>query len=158
TCTTPTSGSLNLATISTGLPVGCEPAGSLYDVWYNFTAQASTHTVTLGNFGAGFTNRAVQLYSGTCGSLTSIQCGTTTLTGTGLTPGNTYYVRVSQVGSSPTSTSTFNICITNPLAPPINDECAGSTLLTAYGTSCSGSTSGTLLASTPRTAPIGCAT
>src|SRR5690606_29896923 len=106
----------------------------------------------------GITNPAIQLYSGTCGSLTSLQCGTNTLTGTGLTIGNIYYVRVSNIGSMPGSGSTFNICVTHPPPPPANDECAGSTLINTYGTSCGGTTSGTLLASTPSTVPIGCAT
>jgi len=52
----------------------------------------------LGN-ASNFTNPEIQLYSGTCGSLTSIACGTTSLSQS-VTNGATYYVRVSHVGSS----------------------------------------------------------
>jgi trimeric autotransporter adhesin len=73
-----TAGSFTMVTASTGLPAGCESVGAHYDLWYSFVAATSTHTVTLSSFTAG--NPEVQLYSGTCGSLTSIACGTTGVT------------------------------------------------------------------------------
>src|SRR6266496_5241714 len=82
-CTT-TAGSLDLTTASTGLPAGCESAGTHYDVWYKFVAASTTHTVTISSL-VNISNSEIQLYSGSCGSLTSIQCGTTSLTSTGLT-------------------------------------------------------------------------
>ncbi|MBX9783463.1 MAG: hypothetical protein K2X48_09240 [Chitinophagaceae bacterium] len=43
-----TSGTLTGATISAGVPAGCG-SGSQYDVWYQFTANSSNHTITLSN-------------------------------------------------------------------------------------------------------------
>src|SRR5258705_502580 len=81
---------LKNATASAGIPVGCAPVGTHYDVWFQFTAASTSHTVTISNLQSNFTNPRVQLFSGTCGSLSSLVCGTTTMTGTGLTIGNTY--------------------------------------------------------------------
>ena len=132
---------LRYAAASAGLPAGCESVGVHYDVWFSFTALSTTHTVTISNLGSNITNPELQLYSGTCGSLTSIVCGATTLTGTGLTIGNTYFVRVSNIGSIPTSNlnSRFDICVTHPPASPVNDNCSSATTLIS-GSTCSTTT------------------
>src|ERR1043165_8885261 len=63
------------------------------DIWFSFTATAGSHLLTL-NTSSGF-DAYMQLYSGTCGSLTSLQCSDpNTFTASGLTIGQTYYVRV----------------------------------------------------------------
>ncbi|MEO8588410.1 MAG: T9SS type A sorting domain-containing protein [Flavobacteriales bacterium] len=69
------------------------------DVWYSFTATAPE--MTIGGIPNGTMDIAMELFSGTCGSLTSIDCadvlgsgGTDTLVTSGLTVGNTYYLRV----------------------------------------------------------------
>lgn len=113
-----TAGTLVNATASTGLPAGCESGGNHYDVWYKFVAANSVETITVSGQGASFTNPEIQLYSGGCGTLTSLQCGATSITASTLTSGTTYYVRVSNIGSSLTSNGGFNICVTNP-APPL---------------------------------------
>jgi len=114
-----TSGTLINASASGGLAVGCESAGTHYDVWYKFVATNTTHSISLSGQGANFTNPEIQLYNGAaCGSLTSIACGTTSLTSS-VSIGLTYYVRVSNVGSSPGSNGGFNICITHPVPPVI---------------------------------------
>jgi hypothetical protein len=106
------------ASASTGFPAGCASGGTHYDVWYSFTAVSATHTVTISSQGTNFTNPEIQLYSGSsCGSLSSITCGTTTLTSSSLSIGSTYYVRVSNIGSSPASNGGFNICVTHPTPP-----------------------------------------
>ena len=146
-------GTFSLVTASTGLPAGCESVGTHYDVWYSFVAAASTHTVTLSSFTAG--NPEVQLYGGTCGSLTSLACGTTSVSSTSLTAGATYYIRVSNVGVSPGS-ATFNICVTHP-SIVARDECTSSTNLIS-NTGCT-YTSGTLVGATASGGiPTGCAT
>lgn len=153
-----TAGSLDLVTPSTsGLPVGCESAGTHYDVWYKFTSVSTIQIISLSSLGANVTNPEIQLYSGTCGAFTSLACGTSSLTATGLTIGTTYYVRVSNVTSNPSGTggvAGFNICVTHVL-PPANDDCAGAiTLSTA--TSCS-NTAGTVVGATATTGlPSGC--
>ena len=111
---------LKNATASAGIPVGCAAGGTHYDVWFQFIAQATSQTVTISSLQSSFTNPEIQLFSGTCGSLISVACGTFTLTGTGLTIGNTYYVRVSNIGSQITSNQDrFDICVTHPNPPPL---------------------------------------
>ena len=120
------------ATASAGIPVGCAAGGTHYDVWFQFIAQATSQTVTISSLQSSFTNPEIQLFSGTCGSLISVACGTLTLTGTGLTIGNTYYVRVSNIGSQITSNQDrFDICVTHPNPPPSNDNCSSATTLTS---------------------------
>lgn len=69
------------------------------DVWYSFTATATD--MTIGGAPAGSMDIAMQLFSGSCGSLTPIACGDQAGQGgaddmiaTGLTVGQTYYFRV----------------------------------------------------------------
>lgn len=119
TSCTNTAGSVNNATSTTGLPSGCESAGTHYDVWYKFVAANTVETITLSTTGANFTNPEMQLYSGTCGSLSSIACGTSSVTSSTLSIGSTYYIRVSNVGTLVTTNGGFNICVTNPSAPTL---------------------------------------
>jgi hypothetical protein len=67
-----TQANLSGATASTGIPAGCASAGTHYDIWYSFTAQSSSHTVTISNRQANFTNPELQIFSGTCGSFNII--------------------------------------------------------------------------------------
>jgi hypothetical protein len=119
---------LRNATASTGIPVGCASGGTHYDVWFQFTAASSTQTVTISSLQSGITNPEIQLFSGSCVTLTSLICGTITFTATGLTVGNTYYIRVSNVGAS-VNNGRFDICVTHPPAVPANDNCGGATTL-----------------------------
>ena len=123
-CST-TAGSLTYASYTTGggLP-GCGPV--THDAWYSFVAQTTNPTITIGTL----TNPRCQIFSGTCGSLTSIACsGSGTLVTSGLTIGNTYYVRVY---SSSNASGAFTICITDPAAP--NGTCATAAVLTPGAT------------------------
>jgi hypothetical protein len=141
---------LGTATDNASTPLGCAAAGTYYDYWYSFTAASTTQTITLSNIGTRITAPRIQLYSGTCGSLTSVACSSsphTSLTQTGLTIGATYYVRISQYGAFGGSGNyKIDVCITHPITPPTNDECANSVLLTS-GVSCS-SVTGNLFYST----------
>ncbi len=118
-----TTGSLDLSTATAGLPAGCESVGTHYDVWYKFVAGSTYELISISSLGANITNPEIQLYSGNCASLTSLACGTTSITYSSFTVGNTYYVRVSQVGSNPVGTGTvaqFSICVYHP-APATYD-------------------------------------
>ncbi|QNA45143.1 RHS repeat domain-containing protein [Lacibacter sediminis] len=141
---------LSSATESSGIPLGCAAAGTYNDFWYSFTAVSTSHTITLSNIGTRITAPRIQLYSGACGSLTSVACSSsphTSLTQTSLTVGAVYYIRISQYGAfGGTGNYRADICITHPVAPPANDECANSTLLTS-SISCT-STTGNLFYST----------
>ena len=138
-------GTIESATAS-GSPTGCASGGTHYDVWYKFVATNTTHIVTISGLGSNFNNAEIQLYGGSCASLTSIICGTTTLYYSALSIGATYYIRVSNIGSSPAINGDFNICLTHPLPPPANDDCAGAITLTS-GTNCS-NTAGTVVSAT----------
>ena len=59
-----TSASLNGATASSGIPVGCASGGTHYDIWYRFTTVGTSHTVTISNRGSNFTNPELQIFSG----------------------------------------------------------------------------------------------
>lgn len=119
TCGTSTNGNTVGATQS---QAGC--AGTADDdVWYSFNATSSSHTVTVTP--NTLSDAVLQVFSGTCGSLTSLACvdstfgsGTETTTLSGLTAGITYFVRVHS-WSNASGNGTFSICVTTP-PPPIN--------------------------------------
>lgn len=137
-----TAGSVVAATTNStvaGSPCG---AGSFRDVWYRFVAVSTSHTVTIsGNtFGGGGARARTEVYSGSCGTLASAGAcisGNGNATYTGLTIGNTYYVRIY---SNTNNTGNFNICITHTALA--NDNCSGAVTLTPAST-CTG-VSGTL--------------
>jgi hypothetical protein len=108
------------ATASSGIPT-CSSAGvnADDDVWYKFTATNVIEVVTVQG-GVGF-NAVIQLFSGTCGLLSSIQCvnnlangQTETLTASGLTINQTYYIRVFHGGIGGGS-GNFSINVSTPL-------------------------------------------
>src|SRR6185295_7352968 len=104
-------------------------------------------TITVGG---ALANPRCQIFSGTCGSLTSITCsGSGTLATSGLTIGNTYYVRVY---SSSNASGAFTICITDPAAP--NGTCATAAVLTP-GATCT-TVAGNLAASNQTNPTAGC--
>jgi len=147
-----TSGSFTLATASPTSRCPCGP-GPYYDLWYVFVATASaTHMINLGNLGASLAtaNLRIQLFSGSCAGLTSVNCisGAATLTQAGLVNGATYYVRVGYTAYQLASGngSNFTICVTTAAAPPANDNCSGAISLTSSST-CT-NTSGTLINAT----------
>lgn len=131
-------------------PGGCPSAGTAtFDVWYTFVATSTTHAATVSNLGSNLTaaNTYIQLFSGTCGSLTSRGCQPLStnngrLTDVSLTIGQTYFIRV-YVTTNPIASSTsnwnFSICLQQP---PPNDNCSGAITLIS-GASCS-NTTGTL--------------
>lgn len=144
TCTNVT-GTIASATYIASGAVACSGTDR-YDVWYTFVAQRTNPTITISGAGAGFLTPRIQVLSGTCGSFTSVGCGTSTYTPTGLTVGNTYYVRVYSTNNPiPNANADFSICITDPPAP-VNDNCSGAILLNSAA-ACT-NTAGTLLNAT----------
>lgn len=90
------------------------------DVWFSFVATSTTHTVLI-SADPGF-DAVVDIRSGACDG-TNIDCADDNGAGgdeevevTGLTNGNTYYVRVYSFG---TTSGTFDVCVTTP-PPPAN--------------------------------------
>ena len=142
TSCSPTSGTIANATVSGMAKASCDAssASSLKDVWYKFTAAATTHTITL-TPSSGL-DGVLSLYTTCSGS--QLGCsdngggpgGTEKINASGLTIGNTYYVRIYSYGSSTPTTNTFNICVTSPSSnppppPPVN--CSKTLLTTIEG-------------------------
>jgi hypothetical protein len=124
-CGTVTAGTVANATASSQATAPCFGTPD-DDVWFSFVATSTTHRVSLLNVAGSTTDMYHAVYSGSCGTLTNILCSDADVSNpTGLTPGNTYYVRVYTYTSTPGQTSTFNICIGSPPPPPPNDNCAG---------------------------------
>lgn len=97
------------------------------DVWYEFVANSTEMTIKVDPT-VGY-DAVIQLFSGTCASLSSIQCedinglnGAETLEATGLTIGNTYKFRVYHYGVG-SGTSTFQVCVLGLAAPTNNTAC-----------------------------------
>jgi hypothetical protein len=127
TCT-PTTGTTAAATQSIPAITCATFTGDANDdVWYQFVATATNATIEVQG-SAGF-DAVVDLRSGACTG-TNIDCADATIDGglemipaTGLTIGNTYYVRVYHWATAAPTTSTFDICVYDtPPAPP-NDDC-----------------------------------
>lgn len=90
------------ASADPSVPLGCATGNPDDDVWFTFTAVKDHAIITLNNFGSDLTsaNAMLQLFSGAPGSLTSISCGRGIINQlSGITPGNTYYVRVYSSGT-----------------------------------------------------------
>lgn len=144
-----TAGTLIGASPSTIASIGCGVANR-NDVWYSFVAYASNTTITLSSAPA---NPRIQLFSGSCASLTSVACASgTSLNVTTLIPGITYYVRIYTDPSTISASNTFNICVTH--AAPSNNDCAGAITITS-NTSCV-NTTGSLNLATASGGALGC--
>lgn len=129
-CGTVTAGTVSCASASSPATAPCFGTPD-DDVWYKFVATATSHRVSLTNVAGSTTDMYHSIYSGTCGTLTNIACNDADLTDvTGLTIGNTYYVRVYTWTSTGGQTSTFNVCIGTPPPPPSNDAPCSSILAT----------------------------
>ena len=155
-----TAGTLKSATVSLpAIGTSCGTAGA--DVWYSFTAQSAYPVITLSGTGSnlGTTNARIQLFSGACGSLSSLGCvtgnsfATATVYPAGLTPLTTYYIRIYSNTLVPTGANwTFNICVTD--LTPANDLCANAVALTSAA-GCA-ATTGTLAYATAAITPSSC--
>lgn len=128
-CSSPVSGTTTGATQSIA---GCTGTAD-DDVWYQFVATASSHQIVVTPI-AGM-DPVVQLFSGPCSSLISLACQDSygdgvaeTINYSGLTPGNTYTIRVYHYFAG-SGTGNFTICVTNPPPAPSNDDCANATPL-----------------------------
>ena len=121
------------------------------DVWYSFVANGTQHTIVVTPTGGA--SLFTDVYTVACPTSSTVaisHSGSTTLL-TGLTPGTTYTVRVSNAYSSAGFLSpadgAFTICVDNANPPPANDECAGAIGLGTINSTCT-STSGTLFGAT----------
>ncbi|NNK54151.1 MAG: hypothetical protein HKO97_06265, partial [Flavobacteriaceae bacterium] len=89
------------------------------DVWYNFVATSNNHTITVTP--NTLNDAVVELLSAPCNG-TSLFCADNTtgsapevINASGLTPGNTYYIRIYSWGGAGNQ-GTFNVCVTTGAA------------------------------------------
>lgn len=125
TCTTQPAGTVAGATASSGAPTVCTGTAD-DDVWFSFVATTTSVTVALNNVTGSTTDLVHQVVSGACGSQVQVSCSDpNSSTVTGLTIGQTYYLRVFTWTSTGGQTSAFNVCVSEVPPPPANDACAG---------------------------------
>ncbi|HEX7847748.1 MAG TPA: PQQ-dependent sugar dehydrogenase [Chitinophagaceae bacterium] len=157
--TTYNTGSVWIATASSGIPAGCSTGDPDDDVWFKFTPAATILNVDLSAIGSNLSTSGarLQLFSGTCTGLTSVACGTTSLAAT-VTSGTPYYIRVYSAGTGSiggtVTGSAFSITAT-ATSPPANDECSNATTLTNGATNNAGTV---WAASASAGIPVGCST
>lgn len=122
-CTLINPGTLEGATTS-NVPNTC-PGTANDDVWFQFTATATSHLIQFDNIQGAPTNINHAVFEGVdCDSLINISCSDPNQSLVqNLTIGDTYYIRVYSSGTIPFVTTTFDLCISQLPEPPVNDEC-----------------------------------
>jgi gliding motility-associated-like protein len=139
-CATPTTVLTNPALVCTNTATGTFTGGTAStqtntcggtaneDIWFEFVATHTAHIFTISNAVGNDTFIYHAVYSGACGALTQVVCGTgNTSVANNLVIGQTYKVRVwtwNGTTVAPANT-TFQLCITTPPPPPANDPCSG---------------------------------
>lgn len=123
-CTTVTAGTVNNATASFNA-MGCAGPTANDDVWYSFVATSSEHDVTLSNVAGSTTDLYHAVYGGTCSNTgTELVCRDDDNSSlSGLTIGNTYYIRVFTFGSTGGQNTTFDICVNSPCGNVTEPTC-----------------------------------
>ncbi|GGE41486.1 T9SS type B sorting domain-containing protein [Psychroflexus planctonicus] len=118
---------------ATNVPSSCHP-NITQDVWFEFEATAEVHTTTvIPENGSAFSPPfGSAIYADDCGNLTELYCSTefdnfgnsNAIVAEGLTPGETYYVRIYNFGSAAAQDGNFDLCITTPQFFEDNDLCS----------------------------------
>ncbi len=93
---------------------------AIQDVWYSFTATATTMNVNVAAVGTTYLNPAIQIFENSCnGNVLACQNSSSSssenFSGTNFVIGNTYYIRVLSA-STELNSYNFNICVVGP--PP----------------------------------------
>ncbi len=110
----------------------CAGSGADDDVWYSFVQPTGFTTLNFAHTDiSGNADRVTQFFSA-CGGTSLLCSDPESGTVTGLTAGNTYYVRVHTYGTGTTTSST--LCLSVPPPPPANNDCAGATAFPAIPT------------------------
>lgn len=135
----------NCGTVTAGYTLGATDSGTAPDpcygtadddVWFKFVATNATHKISLLNIQSvgsnSDTDTYFQVFSGGCGALLNVLCSDpNSAVATGLTVGQTYWVRVYSY-SSAGSNQSFDICVGTFPPPPANDDCGGALSATAF--------------------------
>ncbi len=155
-------GSVTAATTTSATNSGiaaCAGSGADDDVWFRFTATSTSHTFSILNATGTTTDMVHEIFSGTCGSLTSIACSDPESSQWGgFTIGQTYYVRVYTYTSTANQSVNFNFCVGTPPPPPSNDDPCGAIALAVNSGGCSYQSAvlGTSTTATPGIPAPGC--
>lgn len=120
------------------------------DVWFSFEATSDTHYLSLNNVDGDPTDLVHEVFSGDCGSLTSLYASDSDDSiAENLTAGEIYYVRVFSYYDDFPATTTFDVCVGTMPGAPANDECVDAVSLTVDVAFCTGSnTNGTTAGAT----------
>ena len=130
----------DVANATASAPISsCSSGGTVAaDVWFRFVATANAVDITVDPVTT--LDPVVQYFSGTCGALVSRGCsdfflssGEEHLTATGLTIGQTYYIRVFDYAGLAATATDFNICVRN-LSAPLNNNCSSAPAITLSAT------------------------
>ena len=133
----------------------CPSSGSANDdVWFSFVATNTSASIGINDVTGSTNDMFHSIYAGTCGAIGApILCSDpNTSIITGLTVGNTYFVRVYTFTATTGQTSTFNLCITStPVCGNLqnNDYCSNPAILTIGAGDFSSSTTGIYSSDTP---------
>jgi hypothetical protein len=112
TCTSFTNGSVQSSTASAGPSSTCGTYDD--DVWFSFVATSLIHNIAIQNVTGSTTDMTHQVLS-SCGAPTALVCSDpNTSTVSGLTVGQTYFIRVATWSSTGGQTSAFEVCVTTP--------------------------------------------
>lgn len=83
------------------------------DIWYEFSVPTGETVVNYSRSASAFSSTQVELFSGSCGALTEVDCTIgDTYSFTGLTSGTTYYLRIYDWGNDDIGDVTF--CLSTP--------------------------------------------
>jgi hypothetical protein len=134
------------------------------DVWYQFVATQTVHTIALSNVIGSTTNLNHALFTSTnptdpCANLTLVYCSDPDNSfAQNLTVGQTYYIRIYSSGTAILQDTTFDLCVSVPPPPPVNDSCA-TPLVAPVNTSliCTNIVAGTITSATASPEPNTCA-
>ncbi|MCB0474264.1 MAG: T9SS type A sorting domain-containing protein [Flavobacteriaceae bacterium] len=138
-CGTVTAGTLSEATASSQATTGCTISSDKAndDVWFKFVATNTSHRIQLQNIVGNQTNLYHMIYnggtSGSCSSMSLIYCSdpeTSNLSG--LTVGNTYFIRVFSNSSAAGANTTFDICVGTEPSSPVNDDCVNALAINTF--------------------------
>lgn len=152
-----------LGATTTNSPTPPTPGCANYqggDVWFTLIVPANGSVEIDANI-IDFTDGGMAAYSGTCSSLSLIECDDDDspnglmpfLSLTGLIPGETIFIRFWEYGNN--DSGQFEICAT--YAPPVNDECSDAISATITSSGGCVTTRGSLVYATPSAQTNDCA-
>jgi hypothetical protein len=152
TCASTLAGTTSCATASAGIGMGTCTGTPDDDVWYSFVATSTVHSVSLNAITGSTTDMYMSFYTGPCGGLgTPIDCSDPeNKLLSGLTVGQTYFVRVYTNTATAGQSTNYTICVSTPCGggSPINDLPCNATPV-VLGVSSSGTNSCAFNASEP---------